>query len=246
MINFNRKPSLTEQMNKRIDDALELEQSFQPERDYLGGSRVGAFCERALQYEVTKTPVDQGKNISGRIARIFARGHWIEFAMAGWLRSAGFGLITGPKDGGQFGFVAHGGLVKGHKDGVFVAGPDDKGPWPRLWECKGLEQKYFLALKRHKLQKEFPIYYGQCQYYMENFKLTKNPALFCAVNLNRMEIYWESVEYDPNYVSMLDARVTRIIQSCQAGELLPRAGHDPDFFKCKWCNWHDRCFSIKN
>ncbi|MBT4876334.1 MAG: hypothetical protein HOJ48_01190 [Desulfobacula sp.] len=245
MIDFNRKLSISEKINKQIDTALELERSFQPSRDYMGGSRIGAYCERALQYEITKTPVDPDKDLTGRILRIFARGHWIESVMSEWLKLAGFGLVTGPKDGGQFGFVSHDGHVKGHTDGIFVAGPEQLGPWPRLWECKGLEQKYFLALKRNKLQKEFPTYYGQCQYYMENLNLTDNPAYFCAVNMNRMEIHWEEVEYNPEYVSMLDAKAARVIMSCKAGELLPGAGQDPDFFKCKMCNWHDRCFSIK-
>lgn len=243
MIDFNSKSHLSDRINYHIDKAMEVEQSLQPSRSYLGGSRLGVECERALQYEITKTQIDPDKGFCGRVLRVFARGHWVESAMADWLRMSGFGLVTGPKDGGQFGFSCHDGVVKGHCDGVFVSGPEQFGPWPKLWECKGLEQKYWKALVRHKLKKEYPVYYAQCQYYMEKLKLTENPALFSAVNTNRMEIYWEEIEYDAAFVSMLDAKAARIIMACKAGELLPRSCQDPEYFKCKWCNWHQRCFS---
>ena len=135
-------------------------------------------------------------------------------------------------------------MSQGHCDGIIVSGPDAFGPWPRLWECKGLEQKYFLALKRHKLRKEQPTYFGQCQYYMMHLGLTENPALFCAVNMNRMEIYWEEVPFDPNYADGLEHKAARIIQACEAQELLPRISQDPDFFKCKMCNWQKQCHEI--
>ncbi len=79
--------------------------------------------------------------------------------MAGWLRNAGFGLIVNKKDGGQFGFKDHGGRVAGHNDGVFVSGPVEFGPWPRLWECKGIMEKYFKALIKDKLKSTYPVYY---------------------------------------------------------------------------------------
>lgn len=235
--------TLSERINAQIDRALELEESFQPARNYLGGSRIGAFCERALQYEFTQTPKDPGKDFSGRLLRIFARGHWVESRMVDWLRLAGFGLVAGPKDGGQFGFEAHDGYVGGHLDGILVSGPDEHGPWPRLWENKALGQKYFLATKRHGIRSENPTYFAQCQYYMEKFNLMENPALFSVVNANDMDIYWESIPYDAGYVSMLDAKAARILQSCREGVLLPRASQDPGYFRCKMCDYRERCFS---
>lgn len=241
MIDFNGKSGLSDRINYHIDTALETAHRFEKRRSYLGGSRLGLECERALQYEFCKAPVDPDKTTNGRIIRVFARGHWIESAMIEWLRDAGFGLIKEDRDGRQFGFTAHNGYVQGHGDGVLVSGPAEFGPWPRLWECKGLEQKYFLALKRHKLKNERPVYYGQCQYYMDHLGLTSNPALFCAVNANRMEIHWEEIPFDKNYASSLDHKAARIIQACKAQELLPRISHEPEFYKCKMCNWQNQC-----
>lgn len=240
MIDFNSRSQLSDRINHYIDTALEVEDSLQPRREYLGGSRLGVECERALQFEYLKVPVDDGKEFSGRDLRVFARGHWVESAMIGWLLNAGFGLVTEKKDGGQFGYKT--GREAGHCDGVFISGPQEFGPWPRLWECKGIQEKYFNSLQTNKLQNEYPVYYAQIQRYMEKFKLIDNPALFSAINANTMDIYWESVPFVPDFVKSLDAKVQRIFQSCDAGELLPRFYHDPEFFKCKWCNWRKKCW----
>jgi hypothetical protein len=242
MIDFNKKPDISAAMNHHIDTALELEQSFQPTRNYLGGSRIGVECERALQYEFTKTPVDPEKDFSGRIIRVFARGHWVESAMVGWLNKAGFGMSTEDENGNQFGFECHEGYFKGHRDGVFISGPDEFGPWPRLWENKGLMQKYYLPIVKHGLRAKAPTYYGQAQYYMEKFNLTENPALFSVVNMNTMDIYWESIPFDPNYFAMLDAKAARIISACREGEILPKISQKKDFYICNMCSYRERCF----
>lgn len=244
MLDFNSKSKISDRINYYIDSALELEQSLQPQRAYLGGSRLGVECERALQYEFLKTPTDLDPQFPGRILRIFERGHWIESAMIEWLKKSGFGLIEGTKDGRQFGFEEHDGVVKGHCDGVIVAGPIEFGPWPRLWENKGINERSFKQLEKDKVQIKYPVYFGQMQYYMEKFHLEKNPALFSAVNMNTMDIYWESVEYNPDYVYLLDEKAKRIILACKEGELLPRASRSKTSFKCKFCDWRKRCWSV--
>jgi hypothetical protein len=244
MIDFNRSGIISDLINNRIDAALEIERSFQPKRKYLGGSRVGLSCERALQYEITNTPPDQ--TTDGRMVRIFARGKWVENAMVGWMRTAGFGIVPTDEYGNQFGFEAHNGLVKGHCDGVIVAGPDELGPWPRLWENKGLMQKYYLPIVKHGLKAKSEVYWGQAQYYMEKFGLTKNPALFSVVNMNTMEIYWEEIRHDPGFVLQLDAKAKRVLLATQAGEMLPRISKTDEFYVCKMCSYVRRCFeSVK-
>ncbi len=245
MFDLSRKPpaTITERLMSRMNKALELEESFQPARHYLGGSQIGKECERALQYSFTQASVDPGKDFTGRLIRVFARGHWVESAMVEWLRTAGFGLVAADEHGQQFGFEAHDGYMKGHTDGFFVSGPDEFGPWPRLWECKGLMQKYFLPIVKHGIKEKNPTYYGQTQFYMKKFNMTENPALFSVINMNTMELYWEEIPFDPNYFDMLDGKAARIIKSCLAGELLPRMTENKDFFKCKWCSYRERCFS---
>ena len=123
MLDFNRKASFGESLNDRIDVALVAEESAGTPRSYLGGSRLGVACQRALQYEYTQTPKDEGRGFDGQLLRIFAAGHLFEEMAIRWLRLAGFYLITQKENGEQFGFETAGGRIQGHVDGIFAGGP---------------------------------------------------------------------------------------------------------------------------
>jgi len=71
MLDFNSRPKIQDQITSLIDGALIRERAGQRPRDYLGASRLGVACERALQYEYKHTPVDVGRDFSGRLLRIF-------------------------------------------------------------------------------------------------------------------------------------------------------------------------------
>ena len=248
MINLSikRNPGdvLTERITERIDKALILEDALQPKREYLGGSIIGKECERLIQYMATNTAPDPGKGFSGRMLRIFDRGHWVEGYVIQRLKKAGYWIMDLDEYGKQIGFESHDGLFRGHRDGVFLSGPDCHAPYPRLFECKGLEQKYFLQIKTKGLEAYSPTYYGQCQIYMKKFNLTENPAFFAAVNMNRMELYFEPVEYNREYAARLEVKADRIIRACRMGELLPRMHDNPDFFKCKACSYRCKCHGV--
>ena len=128
-------------INALIDAALEAEHRSKPPRDYLGGSRIGEPCARRLAYEVTLTPVDDGKDFDGRLLRIFDAGHQFEDLTIRWLQAAGFDLRTRGRDGRQFGFSIAGGRLRGHIDGVDRRRPRRRHRWPALFEHKALNQK---------------------------------------------------------------------------------------------------------
>lgn len=50
MLDFNARPKIQDQITSLIDVALIRERAVQTARDYLGASRLGVACERALQY----------------------------------------------------------------------------------------------------------------------------------------------------------------------------------------------------
>jgi len=100
-------------INALVDAALKAAHGAQPPRDYLGGSRIGEPCARRLAFEVTLTPVDDGKQFEGRLLRIFDAGHQFEDLAIRWLRVAGFDLRTRGHDGRQFGFSVAGGRMRG-------------------------------------------------------------------------------------------------------------------------------------
>ncbi len=239
-IDFNHSKTRGDRLSKLIDNAL----TAHPEapRDYLGASRLGHECARALQYEFFNTPKDEGKGFTGQTLRIFQVGHVLEDMAAGWLRSAGFNLRTVDKDGRQFGFVTGGGKIKGHCDGVIVGGPEEFGPFPRLWECKTASAKKWKEFVKSKVKTANVTYYAQIQLYLAYLGLDQNPALFTVINKDDSSLYHEDIPFDASYAQEISDRAVRIIQCCLAGELLPREYPSQDCFICKFCPYSERCW----
>lgn len=244
MLDFNHQND-TGRLVHLIDEALEQERAQQKPRDYLGGSRLGVECDRTLQFEFFNTPKDEDKNFSGQILRTFQIGHALEDMAAGWLRQVGLDLRTAKKDGRQFGFSTGRGYIRGHIDGVIVGGPDEIGPYPRLWEMKTANGKKWREMEKHKLRKANWSYFVQCQLYMAYMDLTEHPALFTAVNKDTSELYFENVSFDSQVAQDASDRGARIIEASLAGEILPRVSQEPSFFLCKWCAYSDRCWSME-
>ena len=241
MLDFNSTTTFSERFEALIDAGLQAREQQQGKRQYLGASRLGVSCERQLQYEYAQAPVDPDKGFSGRILRIFERGHRMEDAMVGWLRAAGFILKTEGKDGQQFGFSVADGKLQGHCDGVFVGGPEGYA-YPALWECKFLGAKAWRDLEKNKLAVAKPVYAAQVALYQAHLQLHEHPALFTAINADSMDIYVELVPFDGALAQRMTDRAVKVITATEAGELLPRGFNDPTHFECRMCAWQDRCW----
>lgn len=228
-----------------LDRAILAKQAEQTPRQYLGGSYVGDDCERKIQYQYTVTPVDEGKGFPADILRVFERGHRTEDMAAQWLRDAGFMLKTEGADGRQFGFSSAGGKFKGHADGVIVAwnGEGDAPcAFPALWENKSLNAKTWAKVAAHGVRKVKPVYYAQVVLYQYHLGLTDNPAVFTFINADTMQVGVELIEFDALECQRLIDRAVRVIQSTDAGELLPRIAGEPDHFACRFCSYTARCW----
>lgn len=242
MIDFNSSASLSGRLQELVDQGLQRERDATPAREYLGASRLGAACERQLQYEYARAPVDHGKGFSGRLLRIFERGHRTEDMVIRWLRLAGFELKTEDASGRQFGFSVAGGRLRGHVDGVLVGGPEGFA-FPALWENKCLGAKSWREVEKKKLAAAKPVYAAQIALYQTYLELHQQPALFTAVNADTMEIYAELVPFDAALAQRMSDRAARVISATEAGELLPRSFSESTHFECKVCAWADRCWS---
>lgn len=238
MLDFNHSKTRGDQLNQLIDEALVIPK--EAPRDYLGGSRLGHECARALQYEFFNVPKD--RPFSGQLMRTFAIGHALEDLAAEWLRSAGLNLRTVDAEGKQFGFITGKGKIRGHIDGVIVGGPKEFGPFPRLWECKTASAKKWREFEKNKVKKANITYFIQVQTYMAYMDLTDNPALWTVINKDDSSLYHEDIPFDQSAAQDASDRAARIIQACEAGELLPREYPSADFFQCKWCNYGERCW----
>ncbi|WP_392390560.1 MULTISPECIES: PD-(D/E)XK nuclease family protein [Nitrosomonas] len=213
----------------------------QPIRQYLGASRLGIACERALQYEYAQAPVDYGRETQGQMLRIFERGHIMEECMVQWLCTAGFDLRTRKPNGEQFGFSVVDGRLQGHIDGVVVAGPEGFA-YPALWENKCLGNKSWRELEKKRLAVAKPVYAAQIALYQAYLELHEHPALFTALNADTMEIYAELVPFDAALAQRMSDRASKVISATEAGELLPRSFADSTHFECKFCPYAKRCW----
>ena len=204
-LDYNHRPSFAERVNAAVDLALTADQATRTPRDYLGGSRLGHACERALQFEFTATPKDEGQDFSGQSLRIFAIRHALEDLAVAWLRGAGFDLYTrkgNRPDGGQFGFSVAGGRIRGHVDGIIAAGPEGFGlAVPALWECKTMNAKNWRACVKDGVTKSKPVYAAQIALYQAYMEATvpgisAAPAVFTAINKDTAELHHELVPID--------------------------------------------------
>lgn len=253
MLDYNHKPKPGEQITALIDAALVAENKATPLRPYLGGSRLGQPCERALQYEFTATPKDDGAGFSGQTLRIFAIGHALEDLAIAWLRAAGFDIYTrkgNRPDGEQFGFSVAGGRVRGHVDGIIAAGPEGFDlAVPALWECKTMNAKNWRACVKDGVAKSKPAYASQIAVYQAYMEpqvpgISAAPALFTAINKDTAELYHELVPFDAERAQTASDRAVRILAATDTGEFLPRISTTSEYFECRFCPWAERCWEL--
>lgn len=166
MLDFNSRTTFADHLNQRIDAALVGERAAVPARGYLGASRLGVACDRALQFEFTDTPRDPGAGLDGRTLRVFEIGHALEEVAIRWLRASGVDLVTRTRDGGQIGFSVAGGRIRGHVDGVVFGAPDTPTlQVPALWECKTMNAKAWRETVAKGVVLAKPIYAVQIAIY---------------------------------------------------------------------------------
>lgn len=253
MLDFNSRGQTALHVNAAIDAALVARQAATPPRTYLGGSRLGHSCERALQFEFLQAPKDEGADFDGRILRIFGIGHALEDVAVDWLRAAGFELYTrkgNRPDCEQFGFAVAGGRIRGHVDGILAGGPAIPGlAFPALWECKTMNAKAWRETSSKGVAIAKPIYAAQIAVYQAYMDaavpgVADNPALFTAINKDTAELHHELVPFDAALAQRMSDRAVRVLRACDGGDLLPRIATSPDFHECRFCPWAKRCWSL--
>jgi hypothetical protein len=245
-MNFNFQPSnpradLSADLTALLDSSYKASKDAEPKRPYLGASIVGHHCERYLGYSFHGVQVDEGAGFSGQTYRIFDMGHDGETRMAQYLRTAGFTLLTEKEDGGQFGFYAAEGAFRGHIDGVLTAGPLPL-PYACGWENKAVGDKKWNEFRRSGVRVASPTYYGQIQVYCAYLELPG--FLFTAINRDDATVYAEYVPLDPAAAQQLSDKAVRVITSSRPEEL-PRCTTDQADFRCKFCDFRVRCWTVQ-
>jgi len=215
-----------------LTEALRQRSLNEPKRDYLGVSALGDECSRKLWFKYHEG--EKATKVEPRIQAIFDMGHLIEKYVLDLLISTGMSVFDKDEDGKQF-EAFYGSVIKGHIDGVIKGIPEsDK---PHLLEIKSMNDTNFSKL-RENIEHSFPHYWVQMQCYMFLFKLER--GLFVAMNKDNCEFYTERVKLDPIVAESYLKKGVEIVNMGMAP-----SPHYPSktFFKCRYCEFNEHCWS---
>jgi hypothetical protein len=207
-------------------------------RNHLGASLIGDACNRRLWYSWrwVKFP-----NFSGRMQRLFNRGHKEEARFIEWLRAIGFTIWEGTEDGKQFRISAVQGHFGGSLDGIGVAPGRPEyyklyAIGPLLTEYKTHGDKSFKELVKLGVRKAKPKHFAQMSTYGRKYGYKY--ALYMAINKNDDDLHVEIVELDWNIGADLERKAEEVITSLAPPR---RISEYSTHMECKFCDFADIC-----
>ena len=254
VLDYNHRPTMAESVNGLIDAGLEAGDRATPPRTYLGGSRLGHPCERALQFEYAQRAEGRGRRPRGPDAahlrhRPCAGGLWQQLAARppasistparATVRTAASSASPSPAGASAATSTASSPTAR-QLPGL---------GYPALWECKTMNARSWRETAQKGVVLSKPVYAAQLavyQAYMEGSVagISANPALFTAINKDTAELHHELVPFDGALAQRMSDRAVRILQATEAGELLPRIAANPDHHECRMCAWSQRCWGL--
>jgi hypothetical protein len=177
------------------------------------------------------------ENFTGRILRVFRRGHREEETVVEDLRAIGCKVRSTGAEQTRVDFGSH---VSGSIDGIITAGVPEAPKRAHVLEIKTHSKKSFEALEKEGVEKAHQKHFAQVQAYMLGTGVDR--ALYVAVCKDDDRLYTERVELDRVRAERLVERGQRI---ALADEMPPPISTDPTWFECKWCSAHDLCHGSK-
>ena len=192
------------------------------ERTHLGGSVIGKECPRAVALSYRKTSPDAA--VSGRMIRLFNRGHMEEARLAACLQVAGFTLKLISKDGGQISYKT--GDLQGSVDGVIKL---EDGSLAVL-EFKTMNRKAWDKLEKDGRIK--PEHLAQMRCGMHGLGLRKALYLASCKDTDAIQVYLMDYDGEPTEFLNLATDITH--------GLIPPKLADTDF-RCKFCDHKAFC-----
>lgn len=203
-------------------------------RTHFGLSMCGHHCERYLWLNFRWAVIQK---FSGRMLRLFRRGHLEEITIVDDLRSAGLEITN---TGATQARVDFGGHVSGSMDGRIERGVPGAATKPHLLEIKTHNDKSFKDLSKKGVKESKPMHWAQMQAYMLGSVLEN--ALYVAINKNDDSIYTERLKIDVDKAEKLVERACRIATS----DRMPAPiSTDKSWYQCKMCPMSDFCHDSK-
>ena len=196
-------------------------------REHLGYSTIGAECflNVWLSWRWATDP-----KFSGRILRLFARGHREEPEFIKDLERIGFKWLSN-----QDTYKGYKGHAGGSSDGRGYNLPELMGV-NILVEMKTASEKTYKLTVKDGCKKAKPEHFAQIQCYLFHAGLTH--CLYIVVNKNTDHIYTEIVEYDEEAARYYLARAQQCVDATEPPAKLTES---PSWYKCKMCDHYELC-----
>lgn len=210
------------------------EANYEPPRPHMGCSQLGHFCDRWLwlSFRWAVQP-----RFSGRMLRLFRRGHMEESIIVSDLRAIGLDVHSTGKQQVCVDFGAH---VSGSVDAIIESGVPEAPKKRHVAEFKTHSKKSYDAVVKDGVAKSKPTHFIQMQLYMHGLKIDR--ALYVAVCKDDDCIYTERVRYDKDLAEKYIKRGRRLALSDRMPEPIST---DPSWYQCKFCDAHEFCHETK-
>jgi hypothetical protein len=210
-----------------INQAHEAKNATSKPRPHMGVSQLGKADEAEiwLAFRWAFQPF-----FSGRILRLFRRGHREEETVVADLIAAGMDVRETGWSQRKLNFGAH---VEGSCDGIIMSGVPEAPKKPHLLEIKTISKSRFATLNKEGLEKSNPEYWVQVQCYMNGTGIDR--CLFIAVCKDNDEIYTERVKYDAAVARYYIERGQRI---ALADRIPDRAINNPSDWRGKYSDYY--------
>lgn len=202
-------------------------------RSHMGASMIGRPCGRAIWYSFRWATKPR---FTGRILRLFNRGHLEEARFIACLLSIGVQVYQQDANGKQYRISDSFGHFGGSGDGIAVGIPDLPAGLPALLEFKTHNDASFKKLVKEGVKEAKPDHYIQMQAYCRKMGLTA--ALYGAVNKNDDTLHMELIELNAPVADEFVGRAHKLIFMRQAPT---KINNSPGWFECKWCDHRDVC-----
>lgn len=222
------RDAIAEQIEKDVDLWCQQQYDEGP-RSHLGASIIGHECERYIWFSFRWMYYEV---FSGRMQRLFQRGHLEEYRIFQWLQGIGFKTTSVNVDGKQIRILFAEGHGGGSTDGIGILPPryGIASVTPILLEMKTQKDKKFSLLQGKGVQKEKPRHWIQMCIYGRELGLRY--ALYIAVNKENDDLDVELLELDWGLAEAEKRKAEAIIDSTFPPR---RISNNPSTFICKWC-----------
>lgn len=224
---------IAQQIEDDIDEWCQKQYDDGP-RSHLGASIIGHECEAYLWFSFRWMYY---KVYSGRMQRLFQRGHLEEHRVIEWLTGIGFTVSqVASIDNNQYRVSFAEGHGGGSSDGMSTL-PTRYGKFePILIEIKTQKDKKFNILQGSGVKKEKPMHYTQASVYGRRLNLRY--CLYIAVNKEDDDLDVEMIELDWD---LADAEINKAEKIVNSPFRPPRISDNPSFWKCKFCDAQPVC-----